>query len=115
MKFKKINECLNSSLEKKQDSFLIKKKSNTKNCVLVEIFHKNSKTNQNSNKAKSKRKDSFNEKLQNVLQSNKNENNYLNKNEIQNNNKLNNSIIGVKSNIKLKEEKEKKGKEKKKK
>ena len=108
VKLIKINECLNSSSENKQDSFLIKKKSNTKNCVLVEIFHKNAKTNKNSNKIKSKRKDSFNEKIQNVILSNKNENNYLNKNEIQNNNKLNNSIIGVKSNIKLKEEKEEK-------
>ena len=108
VKFTKINDCLNSSLEKKQDSFLIKKKSNTKNCVLVEIFHKNAKTNKNSNKAKTKRKDSPNEKLKNTLLNNKNENNYLNKNEIQNNNKLNNSIIGIKSDIKLKEEKEEK-------
>ena len=110
VKLTKINECLNSSLEKKQDSFLINKKSNTKNCVLVEIFHKNSKTNKNSNKTKSERKDSLNEKLQNVLLSKKNGNNYLNINEIKNNNKLNNSIIGIKSNIKLKEEKKKKRK-----
>ena len=43
IKSTKMNECLNSSLESRQDSFLIKKQSNTKNCVLVEIFHKNAK------------------------------------------------------------------------
>ena len=107
MKFTKINECLNSSLESRQDSFLIKKQSNTKNCVLVEIVHKNAKK-KNPNKIKSKRKDnSFNEKLftQNLLLNNKSENNNLKKKDIQINNKLNNLIVVTNSNIRMKEDK----------
>ena len=130
----KIKDYMNTSLESKQDSFFIKKKSTIGNYAFVEIIHKKTRTNKNLIEAKSKIKnDNLKEQFisKNKLSRNNNENENINgkntnenisinnsiyfKNETKIYNKHNNNkIIGSKINLRLVEEKKEKEKEEKK-
>ena len=91
-KLTKIKECINTSLENKQDSFFIKKKSNIGNYAFVEIIHKKSRTNKNLIEAKSKRKNDIKENfIPKHLSRNNNENENINSNNKNDNISFNNS------------------------
>ena len=92
-KLTKIKECINTSLENKQDSFFIKKKSNIGNYAFVEIIHKKSRTNKNLIEAKSKRKNDIIKEnfIPKHLSRNNNENENINSNNKNDNISFNNS------------------------
>ena len=115
--------------DNKQDSFLIKKKSNIKNYAFLEIIHKKTRTNKNIIEEKSKRNNDMifitkeiisrnNNENENINGNNRNENisinNYINCKKEGKNNKLNNNIKGANLALKINEEKKEKGKEDKK-
>ena len=127
----KIKDYMNISLENKQDSFFIKKRSTIGNYAFVEIIHKKARTNKNLIETKSKRKNDnlkyqfisanklsrSNNENENINSKNANENISINnstyfKNEPKNYNNHNNKLIGSKINLKTVEEKEKEKEEK---
>ena len=97
--YRKNKDFIKNDIEKKQNSFLIKRDNNINNFVLFEIVHKKSKANKNLKEMKTKiMNDTSNSKPNKLILPNNNENiNNNNKNEnVSDNIKVNN----LKSNIK---------------